>query len=75
MNRFLCAVCLALLIGGAVRGDPPPGVKAIRLVLHSAVPPSPVLRYPLLPDLRDRKSGNGDSAVPRSRQATFEIHS
>ena len=59
MHRLLCAAGLVLLAGGAVRGEPPPDVKAIRVELQPAAPPSPALRFPLLPELRDQKPGNG----------------
>ncbi len=54
-----------------VRGDPPPGVKAIRLVLHPATPPSQALRYPLLPELRQQKPGN---AVPVYHKAAMTLN-
>ncbi len=65
MSRFLCIASL-LLAGSVVRGDPPPGVKPIRVVLHPALPPLPALRYPLLPELRYQTPGN---AVPLYRKA------
>ncbi len=69
MNRLVCAASL-LLAGGAVRGDPPPGVKVIHVELHPAAVPSPALRYPLLPELRQQKSGN---AVPHYRTAIMAV--
>ena len=57
---------MILCFVGAARGDPPPGVKIIRIVLRPAISPSPALRYPLLPELRDQKPGN---AVPFYRKA------
>jgi hypothetical protein len=58
MCRFRLPAGLLLLTFGVARGDPPPGVKPVRVELRPAVPPSPVLRYPLLPELRDQKPGN-----------------
>jgi hypothetical protein len=58
MTRFLCAAGLVLLAGGAARAAPPPGVKTIHLDLNPVAPPSPALRYPLLPELRQQKPGN-----------------
>ena len=67
MNRLLCTAVLLLAIG-TVRGEPPPGVKTIPVVLHPAVSPSPALGYPLLPELRHQKPGN---AVPFYRMAAL----
>jgi hypothetical protein len=58
MLRLLCAAGLLLLAGAAAPGAPPPGVKTIHLDLHAVAPPSPALRYPLLPELRQQKPGN-----------------
>jgi len=62
----LLSVALVLLLGSALRGEPPPGVKTIRLELEPTPSRAPVLRYPLLPELRDQKPGN---AVPLYRKA------
>jgi hypothetical protein len=63
MYRLLVAVGLVLAAGAFGRAD---DVKPIRVELHARALPSPVLRYPLLPELRDLKSGN---AVPHYRDA------
>jgi hypothetical protein len=70
MNRLFIFAGLVLLAGGAVRGEPPPGVKAVRVELRPAVPPSPVLRFPLLPPLGDQKSGN---AAPLYDTASMHV--
>jgi hypothetical protein len=64
MTRSLSIFCLFLLAAprAAAEGD----VHPIPLILHPAPSPSPVLKYPLLPELRDAIPGN---AVVHYRQA------
>ena len=58
MFRLMLAIGLALMGAGLVRGDPPPGVKPIRVDLHPSPPPAAALKYALLPHLQDLKPGN-----------------
>src|SRR5262249_44741021 len=56
MTRYLCALGAALaLAASAARGQAPPPVK---LWLTPAKPPTPALKYQLLPDARVTTSGN-----------------
>ncbi len=63
MTRIFPTFCLLFLAiaTAAAEGD----VHSIPLVLHPASAPSPVLKYPLLPELRDTIPGN---AVAHYRQ-------
>jgi hypothetical protein len=65
MVRLLLIVALvAAVVPRAPAASIPPG-KVIQVVLHPAVPPSPILKYPLLPELRQQTPGN---AVPLYRE-------
>jgi hypothetical protein len=53
-NSLICGVIVAALVSSASAQEP----KPIRLWLTPAKPPTPALRYQLLPDARVSKSGN-----------------
>src|ERR1700676_5304217 len=64
MIRYLLALGVALALSAPVaHADEPPPIK---LLLTPAKPPTPALRYRLLPDARETISGD---AVPIYRQA------
>ncbi len=67
MRRLLLAAFVTAIPVMAVRAD---DGQPIRIVLHPKGPPSPVLRYPLLPELRHRKSGN---TAPLYREADKKL--
>src|SRR5260370_38893085 len=64
------ALCLALLLAGAV----PAGAQApdapTRLTLRPAAAPTPALKYVLLPELADMRPGN--AALHYQRAQSFE---
>jgi hypothetical protein len=62
VNRLIVCCCLVLVDGVAFAQEAPP----TKLVLKAARSPSPVLRYPLLPELRSQQPGN---AVEHYRKA------
>jgi hypothetical protein len=64
MTRILSAFCLFFLAGASAAAEG--GVHSIPLVLHPTSAPSPALKFPLLPELRDTIPGN---AVTHYRQA------
>jgi hypothetical protein len=70
MNSLRLAAAVVLVTSGVAQAEPPPGVKVLRVELHPAAAPSPVLRYALLPDLRQQKPGN---AVPPYRKAVKSL--
>jgi hypothetical protein len=54
--RSVCAVALCLALAGAAPAQPPG--PPVRLTLRPAAAPQPVLRYRLLPELRETTPGN-----------------
>jgi hypothetical protein len=55
MIRFLVSCCLVVVCGTTALAQPP---KPIPLLLTPAKPPTPALRYQLLPDIRLTTTGN-----------------
>jgi hypothetical protein len=70
MTRILSTFCLLFLVAvtaaTAATAATDDDVRSIPLILHPAAVPSPALKYPLLPELRDTIPGN---AVTHYRQA------
>lgn len=60
MRSFMCLLLAVAPLAAQEKDlkDLPPGVQPIRLALSSAAAPVPALKYRLLPELRDLKSGN-----------------
>jgi hypothetical protein len=56
LKRGKCAVLLALAVTGAAPAQSP--APPVRLTLRPAAAPTPVLRYRLLPELRETTPGN-----------------
>jgi hypothetical protein len=72
MYRFLLVICLPAAICLAEAGPPAPeGPRQIRLAPQSTAKQVEAFHYRLLPDPRDRKSGN---AAPLWRLASDAIH-
>jgi hypothetical protein len=57
MSRGLAVLVCLVAVGPA--GAQPPPLKPIELTLHPAAPPTPALKYRLVPELRDLTPGNG----------------
>jgi hypothetical protein len=64
MKHIFLTISLLFLVAGNVAAEG--AVHSIPLILHPAASPSPAMKYPLLPELRDTIPGN---AVTHYRQA------
>ena len=63
--RLLTLLVIAIAAAAAAAAD---DVRPIPLVLYPAAAPSPALKYPLLPELRDTIPGNAVDPLPAGRQ-------
>src|SRR5262245_40608332 len=64
------ALCLALVLAGAVTAGAQAPEAPRKLTLHPAAAPTPALKYVLLPDLADMQPGN--AALLYQRAHNFE---
>jgi hypothetical protein len=68
LMRRSCAVLLGLALAGPVPAQPP-----IRLALRPAAAPKPVLRYRLLPELREATPGNAVEFYKKAVQLVQQV--
>ena len=68
--RSTVAIACLLGVTGLAAGQG----QTIRLTVPPAKPPSPALRYPLLPELRDRTPGNAAQLYYRAYSPEWLTH-
>jgi hypothetical protein len=86
MIRGIGSIALLLIAGSLAKGEnqepakakadgpPAPAVPAVKLTLHPGKAPVPVLKYRLLPELKDRTPGNAALLYQRAHSPEWLTH-
>jgi hypothetical protein len=69
---MLPAAALWLVVAGPCLAQPGPQPRVVKMTLEPALPTAPAMRYSLLPEVRDLRTGNAAIFYHRSRSPEWE---